>query len=209
MHERVPAEFMGRARDLRRRIAASEGSVEPAMHRLLAPIARRLQHNPTIRPGTLTDVQSAWRSLGGMGRVRCSTDITNRRRPEFSDVRIRPGIYRGLEWHGDYEPGLAVMLITASVSGADLVLSAWTIAVASLHAIARRYQRGSGTTDAKVLEEIGQLALGFPTIAPDGGDFTFPVSGGLWCGHVVETRNNQVVLAARTFIDADAPALAA
>ena len=100
------------------------------------------------------------------------------------------------------------MLFTATVSRSDMLLAAWTVAVASLHAIARRFQRAPGT-DAQVLEEIGQLALRFPTIAPAGGDFVFAVSGGTWCGHVIESRTDQVIVVARTFLDADAPAMAA
>jgi hypothetical protein len=207
MADRVPSEFIGRARDLRRRLAASEASVEANMHRALAPIARRLERHPVVREGTLLDAARAWRSLPSFGRVRCSVDIANRRRPEFSDVRVRPGVYRGLQWRGDYEPGLAVMLFVASVSGGDMLLAAWTVAVASLHAVARRYQRAPAT-DATVLAEIGELALRFPEIAPAGGEFMLPVPGGVWCGHVIESRDDQVIVVARTFLD-HAPAIAA
>lgn len=116
-----------------------------------------------------------------------------------------------MDWRGEAEPGLAVMLISASVVGSDMVIAATPVATVGLHCLARRFQRASAnrTDEATVLDEIGQLALRFPTIAPDGGEFAYQVPGGRWCGHVVESCDNHVVVVARTFLDADAPAMAA
>jgi hypothetical protein len=206
MPERVPAEFVGRARDLRRRLAATEVILEPAMHRALAPLQRRLQRHPIIRKETLIDAIRAWHALPAFGRIRSSIDTSNRRAPLFDDLRVCPGRYRDIGWaEGDFEDAVAVVLISASVVGRDMVIAAHPIVTASLHAIARKFERGR-SAEAALLAELGELALcNFAAIADAGGDFSHAVAGGHWLGHVVEGKKGEVVVSLRTFLAADAP----
>ena len=74
----------------------------------------------------------------------------------------------------------------------------------SLHAVARRMQRGFDTSDAAILSELKQIAMMYPTIVESLGDFSMPGDGGLWCGEV--GRNGSApLLAIRTFTPAGAP----
>jgi hypothetical protein len=160
----------------------------------------------------LLDTARAWRKLPPFGRIGCTVAITDRRAPEFIDLRLAPAVYRGIGWD-DFESGVVVVLTVASVIGTAMALQRSTVAALSLHCLARRFQRASRdrSDEALIIDEIGDLALRFPKLAPDGGDFVWPVPGGhgRWCGHVIETRRDEVVIVARTFLDADTPAMAA
>jgi hypothetical protein len=174
------------------------------MRRALMPIQRRLQRHPVVRRETLIDAERSWRGLPAFGRVHCTVDVRDRRAPTFDDVRIVAGEYRGIGW-ADVEPGLVVVLFCAGVVGTAMALRASTIATFGLHALARRYQRAprGQTVEPLILAEIGEVALRFPTIAPAGGDFIWPVQGGSWRGDVIESTAGEVCLTIRTFIDAD------
>jgi hypothetical protein len=112
------------------------------MHRALAPVQRRLQRHPIIRADTLVSATRAWIALPTFGRVRCSIDTSNRRRPIFYDVRVVAGRYRGLGWApGAYEDALAVVLITASVQGHDMPVVAgrpWCDVHCRAHALGKQ-----------------------------------------------------------------------
>lgn len=159
----VPAQYLGLARDLRRRLASADAAIQPAMRRLLMPIQRRLERHPVVRKETLIDAAREWRALPAFGRVYCLVDTSDRRAPVFADLRIEPAEYRGLGWDRS-KPGLAVSLIEASVANTAMALCRTTITVVSLHCLARRFQRampGRGD-EALILDEIGHLALGLP-----------------------------------------------
>jgi hypothetical protein len=212
MPDRVPSEFLGRARDLRRRLAACEATVEPAMHEALAQLQRRLKRYPDrpLRRELLIDAARDWRQLPPFSRVKCSIDIREARQPMFADVRLSPSAYKGLDWVGDAEPGLAVMLIEAGIANGTMMLVATPVAIVLLHCLARRYQRAPARADdATIIVEIGKLTFGYSQLAPGGGDFRFAVPGGEWRGHIVETKAGNVLLVARTFLDAGSSRLAA
>jgi len=73
------------------------------------------------------------------------------------------------------------------------------IASVSLHALARRFQRGWTTTDAAVMEDLRALALW----QGGGGEFSVPVADGFWVGSTRETTfagQTQRSLLVRTFL---------
>ena len=201
-HRTVPVEFTGRARELRRRLAAADALAQPMMRRALVPIQKRLQRHPVVRRDTLVDVERQWRGLPAFGQIRCTVNVGDRRAPTFDCVRLAPAQYTGLDWNGGIEAGVVAVLFCASVRGATMTLRAHTVAAVSLHCLARRFQRGPRCTDDDVIAEIGVLALKFPTLA-DSGEFEVAVETGCWIGHVIETADRQVVVSARTFLDAD------
>jgi hypothetical protein len=63
----VPAEFVGKAPALRQRLAKAEQRVEAEMHRVLAPLSRRLAKHPKLRRDDLIDARRGWLArLGGV-----------------------------------------------------------------------------------------------------------------------------------------------
>ena len=58
----------------------------------------------------------------------------------------------------------------------------------SLHALARRFQRGFDTSDAAILSELKQIALRHEEIIEALGEFSLPADGGSWVGEVARTQ---------------------
>jgi hypothetical protein len=208
----VPSEFVGKARALCQRLAKAEQSVERDMHRVLAPLSRRLAKHPVLRQDDLVDARRRWLAIDPIARLYDSViDISDRRNPSFLDLRVWPSRYKGMGWEEDgYEDGLAVMSLCAFAGGYSMVLNAMPLLVCGLHCLARRYQRSPSSMcdDATILAEIGNLALQFPKMVDTAAEFAFPVAGGSWRGHVVESKDNHTVVVCRTFIDGAAAPLA-
>ena len=88
--------------------------------------------------------------------------------------------------------------------GGRCCVSGGIVVSVSLHAVARRMQRGFSTNDETILSELRQIAVMYSTIVESLGDFSIPGDGGLWCGEV--GRNGSApLLAIRTFTPAGAP----
>jgi hypothetical protein len=82
------------------------------------------------------------------------------------------------------------------------------VASVSLHALARRYQRGFNTTDAAILSELRELALRHEEIVEAMGEFSLPGDGGSWVGSVARTQVDDMwepTLTVRTFTPFGAP----
>lgn len=77
------------------------------------------------------------------------------------------------------------------------------IASLSLHALARRYQRGFDTSDAMILSELKALAMCHADVVQTPGDFAIGGSGGNWVGEV-GLRDGMPVMAVRSFKPAGA-----
>lgn len=78
----VPREFVGRARDLRRRLEEADMKIEPAVRRVMSPIVRRLDRHPALRRDTLIDAERHWRSIvPAFGRLAMEVDGEDLRAP--------------------------------------------------------------------------------------------------------------------------------
>jgi hypothetical protein len=206
-HAPLGREYLGKARAMLRRLAVAEANVEREMHRALAPLSRRLARHPVLRSDDLIDARRRWCAIDPTARL-CpsSVNISDPRKPEFHDLRAWCSKYRGLDWDAEAgaEDGIAVMSVYAFASHTSMVLHCMPVVVVGLHCLGRRFQRSptSFATEATVLAEIGELAIRGPD-GMEGGEFAFPVPGGEWRGHVIESKDNQTVVVARTYIDAD------
>ena len=106
-------------------------------------------------------------------------------------------------------PGrMAPMMQISAIVRVVLEATAWgavgatanIVASISLHALARRFQRGFDTTDGAILVELRELAMRHAAIGVSLCD------GGSWVGEVARTEVAQVscpVLAVRTFAQAE------
>ncbi len=74
---RLPAEYLGRARQFRQRLIASSTVCTATLDRITGKTLRRYNRTPIPRPGALTDLARAWRyDLPEYGRL---------------DLQIEPG----------------------------------------------------------------------------------------------------------------------
>jgi len=202
--EPVPREFVGRARDLRRRLGIADLQVGPGLTQALQPLQRRLDRRATLRADLLTDAERRWReAVPSFGRLVMVAARQDRRAPVFCELRAMAGKFRFESWPTGYEPGLILVLTLVELQCRALLTRQLNVAVVSLHALARRYQRGQDTTEAAIFSDLADLAPYARTPDALGGTaFALPVHGGAWCGERVVVRDD-LVLAVRTYLDAD------
>ncbi len=81
------------------------------------------------------------------------------------------------------------------------------MATFSLHALARRYERGSDRSDQAVLADIAALVARHKSPLNDGVNFVCPVVSGKWRGERVQAnicgtdQPKRPCLSVRTFVD--------
>ena len=119
---------------------------------------------------------------------------------ELDELRVSAIDFRFLNWStADFEPGLAIIHVRLRIAPkTGFEFESPIIACASIHALARRYQRGFDTSRAAVLGDVGALAS-----LPDGDTWELTLPGGRWIGvtaqltHATRTAATPV---ARTFL---------
>jgi hypothetical protein len=210
MMTHVPPEFLGRARAFRARIGADDAAVGMAINRITAPLLARRRRKATFRPETLIDAERQFQfqvPAGARLTLKVERDRHGLRIEEF---RVAAGEFRFCSWEddaADADPGVVRVVLEATGWGA-VGATANIVASVSLHALARRYQRGFDTSDAAILAELRELAMRHAAIVEAQGDFSMAFDGGSWVGEVARTEVAQVscpVLAVRTFAPAGAP----
>ena len=196
---RVPFEFLGRARTLRAEIAAADTIALAAAERVAAPLCARLRRRPDRdqRPGMLIDAARGWRTtIPATGRLDLTIDLVGKRL-RIDETRLGPARFRCDEWG---EVGLAISNWFLDVAPGHVRVDHLPLAYLSLHALARRIERG-GPAVADDLEQLGQFcaAPGEP-----GGMFQVPAAEGWWVGAAadVDVGGGETVrmLVVRTFL---------
>jgi hypothetical protein len=197
----LPREFLGRARALRQRVAVADAGISDAITIALEPLRRRLAWHPVQRADKLVDAARSWRlGVPDLGRVMLLHDLDDRRSPVFREMRVTASGYRNTGWEGDdYERGVSVTVISASVRDRRIIVQTADAVFVPLHAIARRFQRAHATTDADVLDDITTLAVHRARIL-DADNFTIELRGGSWRGRSVMVGRRRLPIV-RTFID--------
>ena len=174
-----PAQFIGHARALRAAITAEDRAATTTIERFMRPLYARAQRHPVPREGDLAGVARAWReTLPAGGRLALSIEV-KRKTIAIDELRVSAIDFRFLNWStADFEPGLALILLRLRVSPkTGFELETPILAGVSLHALARRYQRGFVTTREAVLADVAQLSG-----APDGDTWALPIPNGSWIG---------------------------
>jgi hypothetical protein len=205
----IPAEWRGKARVFRDAIGAED---EPT-GRLVTTLAQRLKvrikerRDAVPRPEDLRGVAFTWeRHMPPRSRLDLAINL-QRKSLEIREVRLSSSVYRAAAW-GEHEAGLVIMAITLEAAPLHYEFKTGTIAHVSVHAIARRLQRGRGGSEADVLRDLGVLGRAHEALAgrPDGADFEVPAADGFWIG-TVETMRDRAAkrpgksLLVRTFLD--------
>jgi len=191
--ERPPAEFLGKARAFRNRVAAEDETCISTIKALLGPVHQRLQRFPDrkLRPVMLAAVVQGWRYMDARNFRLDLTAKLDRTRAMLTERRVVAGQMRRSSdpnWQ-DVEDDVAVNAISLLVAGNEAKLHISTLCTFSLHALARRIQLGVDSDDAALLfdmdvvAKVDQARLG-------GGGFKVITTqnGGGWRGRVVRRR---------------------
>jgi hypothetical protein len=180
---RLSAEAVGRVRTLRQKIDAEDAVYIAAAERLLAPVRLRFRRHPqrNFRPEMLAALEKSWHPLPSTYRLACHAELS-KDSLTITDVAISAANQECAQWDGR-EPSFVIastnLIMRRGTFHADCVV----ICVVSLHAAARRLQRGISTTsDDDLLDDIGLLAKQHATEIPEGQDFVVHTAGGSWRG---------------------------
>ncbi len=195
---KVPVEFIGRARALRTAMAAADAEFEAAADRLLTPFRPRPGFSPVPRHAHLDRLARRWRALPTAGRLRrvVNSDPGDL---QIAELRAAPFAMIFPGWDAD-ELAITVVLRAVRIAPPDFAESTLNLTAIGLHALARRYQRGTDRRDAAVLADL-PLGRHFGAHVRRGGDFAIPPPrGGRWIGAVMET-GGAPLLVVRTFVN--------
>jgi hypothetical protein len=203
---RISAAAWGLARDLRRRVEVEDGEYLAAVAGLFAPIRARQKRQPgrPIRPAAIEDSVRAWRSLPRTFRLRLDLSFPDTG-TVITERRLAPG-YMAVPAEGiGAEPGLSIVEMSVVFDKTGARKTSDVIALFSLHAIARRVQRGASAADADLLRDVALVALHPSDSLPAGGGVKIRTdeTGGGWRGRIVNVATDtgtQRAVAVRTWL---------
>jgi hypothetical protein len=196
--QRLPTEFLGRARAFRSAVAATDAVATRAIDRITEPLRARFQRHPVPRWDALREAARLWReTVPAAARLGLEIEV-ERKRLRIDELRVTAADFR-LDGWDEIERGVSIILLGLIVAPRQLSLGSPTLAYVSLHALGRRFQRGWATGDAAVLADLSVLAA-----APPGdGEFSVQVAGGAWVGMAGPVRldgREERTLVVRSFL---------
>jgi hypothetical protein len=183
---RVPVEFIGLARQFRTVVQAEDRAVDRAQNLIAAPLRERLRKHPRLRPETPMGVLRAWAETVPttlrIGRLHVACVRT-----EFaiSEHRISSSWPYNDEWNNDErERGVSVCTFVFAVRKGKLTMRWTPVACVSLHALARRIERGTERDHAALTRDLSVL------VETDEKAERVSTRDGYWQGGVGEAMND-------------------
>ena len=180
---RVPAEFTGQARVFRAEVRAVDLAMEAALATITAPLRARLGRHPRLRNEMVAGTARLYTMLVPPHFRLGAVEVT-RHRTEFAIVerRIAVSWLRHDEWTDPEhrEPGLSICRFVLGMTDGKLIWRWHPQTNVSLHALARRIERGHERDHAALLHDLAVLAdAGEEGERVDTGE-------GFWFGSVID-----------------------
>ena len=197
---RIPAEFIGLARQLRRDAAVADRAYNHALRPIVGELERRLDRKPSLREGHAIDLVRRWQNVEHPFRLALKIDAPARGHLHIEDLIFGGVSGRESHWEPDnVDRGLGVMLVHCDTV-AGLLIEARPIITLALHAIGRWFERSRNPTRDHLLNDVRSIVF-----SREPADVTVP--GGRWLGSIEPAHDRAgerfKVRAFRTFIDAD------
>jgi hypothetical protein len=188
---RVPVEFIGQARVLLGRIGRAHDLWVEAAEQLTAPLSPRGDFRPQFTRQSLALLAARWRALPEWGRLRIVAK-TDGARLQVLETRLIPFRCAKVDWD-EFEPSVAVALSAVGMAlPAGFTVETRPIAVVGLHALARRYERGSDRSDSAVLRDLSVFGRAWPEAALEP-EFEIPaLRGGQWFEEAIREIGRRV-----------------
>jgi hypothetical protein len=193
----APAEFRGRARLLRQKIAANDVVLTRTFRELHDLFMPELRHGGTLSPTTITRARIIWRRLPeGFGEAKVRS---TRHAFSVDGAWLVSGHYRNGAWDaGAEEAGILVVTVRMIANKHGVQVDIDPLLSLGVHALARWFERAPTTTEPALRAEL--VALLSAT-----GKCPWRGAEGLWLGVDEQVRINErmvPVRLARTFIPA-------
>jgi hypothetical protein len=178
---KVPAEYRGLARCFRNEVRAVDEVMDPALAAIAKPLVARLRRHHRLRHELIAAAVKTYRmtvpSAFRFGEVEVTPD---RDAFEIAETRATATWINSRDWDRDAtEAGVAITCCTLAMRPRVGLVHVWMpVAIVSLHAIARRIERGADRSHGALLADLAVLIDG-------GGDGDHvATSGGFWRGEV-------------------------
>jgi len=148
---RVPAMYLGQARMFRQRVAASEAAIETLVPKLWQMVRSHGRQHRNPPPA----VAGIWqRHMPQAGRVSLTID-SKRTALRIVEDRALVTRFRIHRWAGaEWEPSVGVSRFVIAVDHGQVTQTVQSIAEFSMHAIARRIERGSDARDDAIFDDM-------------------------------------------------------
>ena len=180
---RVPAEFTGQARVFRDQVRAVDLAMDAALAMITEPLRARLGRHPKLRNEMVVGTARLY-SMLVPPQFRLGAVEATRHRTEFAIVERRIAVsgLRHDEWTDPEhrEPGVSICKFVLAMTNGTLLWRLHPQANVSLHALARRIERGHERDHAALLRDLAALA----DAGEEGGRVA--TGEGFWCGHVID-----------------------
>lgn len=208
----VPVELVGQARLLRERLARDFDQAVAAIGQAVAPVSETARSKAPSR-WLVHEAARRWNAAStGPGRL-SPCELSQEGRTWFlREYRASPGDVQFLGLWDSFEPGFLVMKVQAELSKGRSGLGWGPAAHLSVHAVARRAQRGGGTVESALADITGVGAWARLHVVYKARQPTTPVlvptARGHWRGTWVQVddagHSPCVFPALRTWLDDDA-----
>jgi hypothetical protein len=187
MRDRVPAEFVGKARVFRDRMIAATTGVGMQMNAISQySFGLYKRRNAAPRPEHLIAIEQQWRSISPGGCLRL-TVRRDRRSMSIADTRITATTSKNIEWGDASEKSICLIESSLALTKRHAETMTTTLAAVSLHALGRWYQRAFTTNDTAMMLDLALVVKTVPTLDPGATDVELPSgNGGSSRGAIVE-----------------------
>ena len=201
----IPPEYLGQARSMRDRLKAVNVECSRAIDHIAAPLVARSKRSPIPRREQLTDVAREWACMPAFGLLDTKIELVlGKRSLHIRQLRAGASDFRATGWKMD-EAGVSVIGLMLDIAAHRFSFVMPSLVSVSLHALARRYQRGLEVNDAAIFGDLHTLAKAHLRLASGAvGDlFEVEAGGGCWRGNLTDASTNagmDRILSARTFL---------
>ena len=147
--------------------------------------------------------------MPGVGLVNSKIQMS-RRDLHIIEVRVGAGTACATWNAATDEPVISILLVELHIAKGICRMMVDTVALLSLHALGRWYQRSLANSDAALLADLARLAGAYGKIlhihaATGNRKFLWPATSGQWAGSITErfseaTGRQEQVLNVRTFL---------
>jgi hypothetical protein len=212
----VSREHLGQARLLLNRMRAEEHATDQVVKAAIAPVFDRLIKHPErrLRDGTFRAAVAGWQAAPNAFRLQFHSKVEPRGRwGHASEVRLgTTRVKRNIWAEGDWEMGTTIGYLEFTCPAKPLLLPRLhyrPVCNISIHALARRYERGGPVTDADLVAEmrgLGESFFGACDEAEIDDTLRVTVTAGVWSGDfsLLEDPDDEaadrLVLFVRTFL---------
>jgi hypothetical protein len=199
---KVPAEFKGLARRFRNEVKRTDEVMDKALAIIARPLVARLRRHTRLRHELVAAAVHQYRRTVPVefrfGEVELNAD---RDAFEIAETRATATWINSRDWDSDAtEAGVAIARCSLAMRPRVGLVHVWMPrAIVSMHALARRIERGADRSHAALLADLAVLAS-----SADDGDHV-ATSGGFWRGEVEVMQGTDKVTTkarnVRTWID--------